>query len=371
MKKNSIIASWHGPPFKSSNLALAASLGHSAKKEGQPCQMVKHMLTRFTNAVARCIQPAPCDMSDLITLRSPTSAELARAVFLFGKTPIPRQAAITVAVKQQPIERFVGAVAEWRENEYLRFHFGSQPGAAKADLLALLIHHLTSNANKPDLRWIAYGRLLAENEEPAGWLRDCGFTILRSERFFQLPAELAESRVREILHKYKAQIPATWHTESIRHHPVESILNLIAPHRLMTTAELQACWRPLSANGFDPDLSSILFDGQTAFGTLLARRSQDLLYYDIRVVRHPHPRLRALGNLCLFHHCITHHDLSNPVRTLLFRGGEMEHRETANLAFRMGGTELPARHLYGKELAGRPYHPAPSGPGPNDLAGLL
>jgi len=173
---------------------------------------------------------------------------------------------------------------------------------------------------------------------------------MRSERSFHLPAALAESRVRQMLEKYRDQIPPAWHTESIRNHPPQTVFDLIAPYRLMPPQELQSFWEPGAQNGFDPDLSSILFDQQQAFGTLLARRKGQVLYYDIRVVRHPNPRLRALANLCLFHHCIIQHDLSNPVKTLQFRGGEQEHRETANLAFRMGGTELPPRHVFTKAI---------------------
>jgi len=288
-------------------------------------------------------------MNDLI-IRAPASAEIPRVLHLFGQVRLPRQAQLLVAVRSRPVERFVAALAGWPEGEFARFHLAILPGLPPMELASLLIEELAKFARTGGLKKVMYAKLLTDDDKETALLRNNGFEIMRSERFFNLPAALAESRVLHLLEKYREQIPPDWHTESIRYHPPESVLDLIAPYRLMARQELQAYWEVGAQNGFDPDLSSILFDRQQPLGTLLARRSADTLCYDIRVVRHPDPRLRALGNLCLFHHCIKKHDLSNPVKSLQFRGGEQEHRETANLAFRMGGAELPARHVFTKTV---------------------
>jgi hypothetical protein len=69
------------------------------------------------------------------------------------------------------------------------------------------------------------------------------------------------------------------------------------------------------------------------------------------VVKVGNSRLRALGNACLLHHVASRCDpINGLVRWLHFRAGEIEHRETANLAFRMKGRELPSRHVFGKTI---------------------
>jgi hypothetical protein len=52
---------------------------------------------------------------------------------------------------------------------------------------------------------------------------------------------------------------------------------------------------------------------------------------------------------------ILHHEAQRagtdvPIRWLRFRSGEIEHRQTANLALRMGGRELPPNHVMSKAL---------------------
>jgi len=288
-------------------------------------------------------------MNDLI-IRAPTVAEIPRALHLFGQVRLPRQAQLLVAVRSRPVERFVAALAGWPEAEFGRFQLTTLPGLAQPELASLLIEELAKVARAGGLKKLMYAKLLTDDDQETALLRNNGFEIMRSERFFHLPAALAQTRVLHLLEKYREEIPPEWHTESIRDHSPETVFDLIAPYRLMTRQELQSYWELGGQNAFDPNLSSILFDQQQPFGTLLARRKADTLCYDVRVVRHSNPRLRALANLCLFHHCIKKHDLSNPVKSLQFRGGEQEHRETANLAFRMGGTELPVRHVFTKTV---------------------
>jgi hypothetical protein len=59
-------------------------------------------------------------------------------------------------------------------------------------------------------------------------------------------------------------------------------------------------------------------------------------------------RERALGNIALLHHIAARRDPYGPIKWLRFRAGEIEHRETANLAIRMGGRELLPRHVFAK-----------------------
>ncbi len=120
---------------------------------------------------------------------------------------------------------------------------------------------------------------------------------------------------------------------------------------MMPPAEVRSCWSEDSPGAFELDLSCLLFDGPRVIGALLTRRVQDALCVDVRVVRLENPRLRALGNACLLNHVASRCDpYRGPLHWLHFRAGDIEHRETANLAFRMKGRELPPRHVYGKKL---------------------
>lgn len=287
--------------------------------------------------------------SDLV-IRPPTGAEMARAAYLFRGARLRPEAQWLVAVRSRPVERFVAAAAWWCAGKIACFQLASQPGIGRAETCALILDQVTICARAAGMETIQYGESLAEGSEWIGLLQNHGFTMLRSERFFEVAVAQSWTRTMETYEKHRARIPAAWRTEAIRGHAPEIISDLIAPFRLMPPAELRDYWRPEAAAGFDLDLSSILFDGGRPFGTLLARRSPDSLYIDIRVVSQENPVLRALGNVLLFRHMAVQREQNQRIQWLKFRGGATEHRETANLAHRMEGRELPPRHVYSRTL---------------------
>ncbi len=289
-------------------------------------------------------------MSNL-TIRPPHASEISRALRFFSGEYVKADAQVLVAVKTTPVERFLGALAGWVEGEVGRFHLECLPGSARKQTAAALIEEAERTARTSGLRKLVYGKLLAKGDEPDGLLCENGFEILRSERFFKLEVSGAKNRVDELLGRHGRRIPTTWHTEAIRHQSPDRVRELIAPFCLMTPEELISCWQRGERGGFDPDLSRVLIENENVFGTFLGRRVGELFCVDVRVVNHPKSVLRALANLCLFHHSlVTNSALPNPVRWLQFRGGEQEHKETANLAMRMGGTELPPRYVWAKSL---------------------
>ena len=290
--------------------------------------------------------PLPSDLA----IRTPTSAEVARASYLFRGVRLTPQAQFFVAVRSRPVERFVAAAAWWCAGKIACFQLASQPGIARAETCALLIEAVAECARAAGMETVQYGESLAEGNEWIGLLQDRGFTWLRSERFFEVAVAPSWKRSMETYEKHHARIPTTWRTEAIREHAPETIFDLIAPFRLMPPAELRDYWRPDAVAGFDLDLSSILFDGGHPFGTLLARRAPDSLYIDIRVVSHENQLLRALGNVLLFRHMALQREQNQRIQWLKFRGGAVEHPETANLARRMEGREMPPRHVYFRTL---------------------
>jgi hypothetical protein len=197
---------------------------------------------------------------------------------------------------------------------------------------------------------LEYNDLLADEDEWCSILGAHGFSCLRSERFFEVATRQAYNRVTIMAEKYKTDIPPQWRTESIRAHAPETVAALVSKHALLPLNELRSYWQPDCPSGFELDLSSILFDGSQPIGTLLWRRSAYAYLVDVRVVAVENSRLRALGNLCLFQHAARTGDPDGEIRWLQFRGGENEHRETANLAIRMGGKELSPRRVFGKHL---------------------
>jgi hypothetical protein len=70
----------------------------------------------------------------------------------------------------------------------------------------------------------------------------------------------------------------------------------------------------------------------------------------VQVVQESNPRLRSLGDICLIYHDAVRVAPDGPIRRIQFRSGETEHRQTANLALRSGGRELPPRHVFARKL---------------------
>lgn len=286
-----------------------------------------------------------------IILRAPEPHETARVLHLFRQINVPPLSQVLLAVKTRPIERFVAAVAGWTEGEFARFQLAFQPGADQQHLAKLLIDEAAATARRAGRTQLVYGELLTDDDERAALLRANGFEVLRSERFFRADAVLAENRVHDLTRKFQQLIPQNWRTESICERSPEIIMELIAPFRLMPPEEIRRYWKSNSVHGFEPTMSNILFEETRPFGVLLVRREGEVLSFDVRVVNHPNARWRGLANLPLLQHCVKHYDRENyPVRWIQFRGGEMEHRETANLAFRMGGEEMAPRRVFAKTL---------------------
>lgn len=285
-----------------------------------------------------------------MVIRAPKPGERQRVLHLFRNCALPGHTQFLVAVKDRPVERLVGGIAGWSEGPFVRCQLAGLPGVALEPMAAPLFDHAAATARAAGVAQLLYAESCADADPRAALLRANRFEVLRSERFFQVATQAAMARVGELLEKYAAHLPATWRTDPIRQHQPEAVLDLIAPFRLLTPEAVRTQWAKGALGGLDPDLSVILFEGAKPIGTVLTRRKGDRLCYDVRVVQHENPRLRALANLCLFKANVAQYDPANPVRWLEFRGGEAEHRETASLAFRMGGTELPPRHVWARAV---------------------
>jgi hypothetical protein len=289
------------------------------------------------------------NLADL-AIREPAPAELDRAVYLFRNHRLRPQARMLVAVRSRPVVRFVGAAIWWTEGKVGCFQLACSPGIIREEVCARLIEQVSQCARLAGMESVQYGELLSSNSEWIELLVRQGFIRLRSERFFEVPAQQSWTRTVEAFEKYKSKIPSGWRTESIRQHAPETVFELIAPYRLMPPEELRDYWRVDSAFGFELDLSSTLFDGPRPIGTFLARRVRDTLCVDVRVVQAENRLLNSLGNVCLLYHVAKRWSSNQNFSQLQFRGGATEHRETANLAMRMDGRELPPRHVYSKVL---------------------
>ncbi len=283
-------------------------------------------------------------------IREPAAAEVERVLHLFRNVPLSPEARFLAAVRSRPIERFIAAVAWWPEGKVGHFQLACQPGIARAEVAGLLIERLAECASRVGMETIRCATMLTEDDEWFGLLRRLGFECLHSERSFEVSYRNAWKRVMDLYQKGRSRIPAGWRTEAIREHPPETVLDLIAPHRLMPPAEVRGYWRANAQFGFDLDLSCILFDVERPFGVFLLRHMGEGLCIDVQVVREANPRLRSLGDLLLLYYGVQRVPVDGPIRWLWFRSGQTEHRQTANLAFRMGGRELARCHLMGKTL---------------------
>ena len=293
--------------------------------------------------------------ADLI-VRVPAQAELERVLYLFQQVPFSPETRLVAAVRPRPVERFVAALAWWPAGTVACFRLASQPGTNRAGVAGVLVEWLDQVAAQAGLQSLEYADLLPADHEWAGVLCAQGFKRLRSERYFEVPVPGLRARITQLYERYKAEIPAGWRTDPIRLHSPEVILDLIAPHRLLPPPEVRRSWQPNTPHGFDLELSCILFDRERAFGTLLLRNTGELLYVEVQVVQEPNPRLRSLADICLIYHDASRTDPQGPIRRIQFRSGETEHRQTANLALRSGGRELPPRHVFSRSVGGGQKH---------------
>ena len=287
-------------------------------------------------------------MQTEFAIREPNATEVWRAAHLFRNVRLRPEARLLVAVRSHPIERFVAAVAWWSEGRIGRFQLACQPGVDRTEVGGVLLSRLGAVARSAGLETLENAELLGDNNEWLGILERQGFERVRSECSFEVAYRDAWTRVMRLHKKYREQIPSSWRTEPISQHAPETVLELIAPHRLMPPAEVCSYWLANSAPGFDLELSCILFDGNRAFGAFLLRRMGDLLYIDVQVVREANPRLRSLADLSLLHHDAKRVAPGGAIQRIQFRSGATEHRQTANLALRMGGRELSRGHVLAK-----------------------
>jgi len=293
-------------------------------------------------------EPHPADL----IVREPSPTETGRVLHLFRTAPLPRQARAFVAVKTRPLERFIAAAAWWPMGDTLAFRLAVQPGsAARLAACGQLLQHLAEGGRAFGMRNMQYADLLLDDSEWVPLLKENDFVVLHSERFFEVSARESWARTVEIVERLHDKFPPTWHTESIRQHPPETILDFIEPYHLMPAEEVRDRWREDCPYGFELDLSAILFDGARPLGVSLMRRKLDMLCVDVRVVQAGNRLLNSLGNVALLRHTgVTYGSVRRDITRLQFRGGEREHRETANLAMRMGGNELPPRHTFARSL---------------------
>jgi hypothetical protein len=285
-----------------------------------------------------------------VVVREPSPDETPRALYLFKQLLPPGEAQLFVAVRTQPISRLAGAGAVWLQGKMAFFRIVCQPGVSRSLIASLLIGQLERWGVNHGAELIRCADLLPDENEWRQFFQERGFQTLRSERFFQVSYNSAHDRAMALAHKCQNHIPKTWRTEAIRRHVPETVAHLITQHRLLPVSELRQYWRADVPFGFDMDASCVLFDNDEVIGTLLIRRGFNAFALDVRVVACQNAYLRALGNIGLFHHVAKLVNRGGPIQWLEFRGGEIEHVETANLAIRMGGREMPERKVWGKKL---------------------
>lgn len=297
--------------------------------------------------------PAPeCVGSSDIVVREPGSEEFVRMAYLFRGTRLHPGSRFMAAERTGPIARFTGAVAWWLEGGLGQFQLACLPGSAQRDTALALVRRVLALARESGWERVHYADLLPDGHAWLPVLQAQGFERVRSERSFEISFETAWTRVTSLYERHKVHIPAYWRSASIREYQPEVILDLIAPHRLMPAEEVRHYWRETTSGGFDLDMSCILFSGERPFGAFLARRLSDVLYVDVQVVLEENPRLRSLADVCQLYHGAQLVAPGGPVRSIRLRSGETEHRQTANLALRMGGRELPSQHVLGRQLKG-------------------
>ena len=253
-----------------------------------------------------------------------------------------------VAARSHPVVRFVAAAAGWTEGPDACFRLVSRSGVKESEVFGRLIDRVAESVRNAGLPNLKYYDAVPEGDSLDILLHEKGFKRLHTERVFQAPYDLAWNRVEKNFQKIQNRIPVSWYIEAIRQHPPETVLGLTALQSLTTREKLMNCWQADSAFSYDPDLSLILWDDSQPIGTLLVRKVEQTLHLEIRVVELENRLLRSFGNTFMFHFLAERQPPFDRIRHLQFCGIAGRHQETANLAIRMGGVELPPRYLYVK-----------------------
>ncbi len=281
-------------------------------------------------------------------IRTAREKEEFRARFLFSSAPKkpPATASFLVAIKREPIERIVAALAWWEEGGTLKFQIAHPPGIPALEAAGALVPWMEGLPELAD-REISHGRLLEEEDELSLWLVGRGYEAGHTERVFEAPSVATYDRTAALLARYAQDFPRTWRSDPIRDHSPDKIWPLLAPYQLIDLESLRRDWAAPGDHGFDPDLSNILFDGDVPLGVLLVRANQVCMAVEIRAVTPVRARLRSLANIALLGHVSrVATPTTSSIRTLAFRAREQDHKETANLALRMGGHEVAVRHIH-------------------------
>lgn len=269
----------------------------------------------------------------------------ARSLFASEDTKPPADAEFLLALRQHPVERIVATLAMWKREDDLEFLLARLPGVAAVEVAPILISELDRIV--PDFREVACGRLLSPEDEWAPFLEAAGYARTRKERVFEADADIAREHLNRFYQRHAKSFPQSWRLEPISRHKPETVWPLIAAYRLITPEDLQLLWNLPPPRGYHRDWSPILFDGDEPIGTILVRSNGRCIAIDIRVVKPIPAKSRALANIALLGFILDQTAPNSP-RVVAFRGDESAHRETANLAFRLGGHEVVQRYRFAK-----------------------
>lgn len=291
---------------------------------------------------------SPASTHEPLSIRAalPSEEFRARALFASEDTKPPANAEFLLALRKHPVERIVGTLAMWKCEDDLEFLLARLPGVDAGEIATGLLPGADRLA--PDFREICYGRLLSPQDEWSPFLENAGYARTRTERVFEADVPAASDRIRRLYRRYADSFPKTWRIEPIARHRPETVWPLISAYRLITADDLQLLWHLPTPRGYHHDWSPILFDENGPLGVVLVRFNGRCVAFDIRVVKPIPAKSRALANIALIEFIIDQSESSLP-RTVAFRGDESVHRETANLAFRLGGHEVGRRHRYVKQ----------------------
>jgi hypothetical protein len=189
---------------------------------------------------------------------------------------------------------------------------------------------------------LRYDAAVASDQLLCAMLEARGFRCVHRVRRFQVDVSEGRARIQRMHERAAQRIPAQWRCVPLGWHRPEEIQPLVERFALMDATEFWRHWHS-PGDRFDPRTSVLLFDGEELIGAMLVRRVPGAFLVEVRAVAMENPRLRALANLALLHASSKDTRNSEDPRICIFRAGELEHRETANLALRMGGREMPAQ----------------------------
>jgi len=286
-----------------------------------------------------------------MTLRLAYSDEFARAKKRLEGYLVPPHAQFLVVVKELPVERIIATIPYWIvgvEEQEKRLHF--HPSVNDEGIFDQVLMKLEEEAQVQEVSVLHCDFPLGEEHSLYTTLTSSGFTIVQTDRYFQVSGDMFKTKAFRLYQKLQAKIPRSWEVKSIRGQDPETLFKFVAPHGLISPQAFQNYWNSANREHFEEQYSKVLIDGETIIGAiLLTHKGEQELHIHVEACAPEYQEQLGLITTTLRNASCSACVESFP-DVYTFRAESKKHQHFVNTVLRQGGRELPPKYFLTKEL---------------------